>query len=154
MNLPDQALVRLVTCAPALPAAAASALIRALETLGQQFVREQRCAAFTAQTACAGHLLVLAWDGPALSGCSHDKLNRLFAELGPRHGVDLLGAPPLVIAVDQVWTCTDRAGLRAAAGRITAVADTRCATLGAWRSAGIVPLAQSWLAALAVPKPL
>ena len=150
MILPDAALVRFASCTPALNETATTALIRALDLLGQQFVRENRCAAFAAESACAGHLLVLAWDGPALSGCSHDKFNRLFAELGARYGVDFLGAPPLVVAIDGVWTCTDRAGLRAAAARITAVADTRCATLGAWRAQGVGPLAQSWLAGLLV----
>ena len=150
MNLPDHALVRLVACTPALNGPALLALIRALDLLGQQFVRENRCSAFAAEPACAGHLLVLAWDGPALSGCSHDKLNRLFAELGVRHEVDLLGAPPLVIAVEDLWTCTDRAGLRAAAGRVTAVADTRCVNLGSWRAQGVRPLADSWLAGLLV----
>ena len=150
MNLPDPALVRFVTCTPALNGPGLTALTRALELLGQQFVRENRCSAFAAESACAGHLVVLAWDGPALSGCSHDKLNRLFAELGARHGVDLLSAPPLVIAVEGTWTCTDRVGLRAAGARITAVADTRCANLGAWRAQGIGPLAQSWLAGLLV----
>lgn len=149
-RLPDAACVRLTAIAPALPEPAP--LIAALGKLFDHFVREGRCAAHVAATACDGALLVLAWEGAPLSGCAHDRIARLLATWGGK-GHDLLTAPPLVVRGRDGWQAVDRVGLRAlvAAGAVdggSLVADTRLQTLGEWRARGLMPLRFSWIAGL------
>lgn len=143
--LPDGALLRVFAAEPALAPDAATALSDAVGRLFVQFIREGRCTVAEARVEQDGRFLVIAWDGPALSGCSHDKIAQVVAAHEVRHGVRLLDAPP--IAVGAPPRLVDRNGLKEllAAGAATAASpwwDVRAATLGAWR-AGPVPLARS-----------
>ena len=144
-TLPDRALLRVLAADPALAPESAAALAAAIERLFVQFIREGRCAAAEVGVERDGRFLVIAWDGPALSGCSHDKIAQVVAAHEARCGARLLDAPP--IAVGDPPLLVDRAGLKAlvAGGGLDADApwwDLRAATLGAWR-AGPVPLAHS-----------
>lgn len=150
-HLGDQALVRVTAIAPA--AGHPGLIVPPLAKLFAQFVREGRCRAHGAAVVCDGHALLLAWDGGALSGCAGDRIARLLAWCGRRQGIDLLGAPPLVVEGARGWTTCTRAGLRALAAEgvvrpASRVADTRVATLGAWRRQGLAPLAATWIQAL------
>lgn len=150
-HLGDQALVRVTAIAPA--PRDPGLIVAPVAKLFAQFVREGRCRAHGAALVCDGHALVLAWDGGALSGCAGDRIARLLAWCGRRQGSDLLGAPPLVVEGARGWTTCTRAGLRAlvAAGEVlpgSRIADTRVATLGAWRRDGLAPLASTWVRGL------
>lgn len=136
ITLPDTAQLRVLAADPILVPPAAQALVHALELLFVQFVREGRCAAGAISVERDGRFAVIAWDGPALSGCSHDKIAQVAAAHEGRHGVRLLDTPP--IAVGDPPRLVDRAGLKAlvAAGDVSAASpwwDLRSATLGAWR---------------------
>ena len=150
-GLPPDATVRVFSAEPALAPAAATALVAAVERLLAQFVREGRCSAAGAEVAQDGRFVVVAWDGPALSGCSHDKLGQVVALHERQASVELLAAPP--IAVGHPVQVVDRPRLRAllASGALDATApwwDVRVVTLGAWR-AQPATLAESPWAALA-----
>lgn len=144
-GLSDGAQLRVLAADPALAPEAAAALSGAVERLFLQFIREGRCAAAEVSVEQGGCFLVIAWDGPALSGCSHDKIAQVVTAHEARHGVRLLDAPPIAVG-DPPWL-VDRNGLKEllAAGAITAASpwwDVRATTLGAWR-AGPVALARS-----------
>lgn len=150
-GLTDGAQLRVLAADPALAPEAASTLTPALERLLAQFIREGRCTAASAAVEQDGRFLVIAWDGPALSGCSHDKIGQVVAAHEARHGVRLLDAPP--IAVGSPPRLVDRPGLKAllASGDVSAGTpwwDLRAATLGAWR-AGPLPFSRSPFARLA-----
>jgi hypothetical protein len=135
---PDHAAVRLVPAAPPLDADAAAGLVTAIGKLFDQFVREGRCRAGGAAPLADGAVLAIVWDGPPLSGCSHDKLNGIMA-LHERDGRRLLAAPPIVLLDPP--RCLDRPGLRAAvaagaAGPETPMLDLSATTVAAWRSTG------------------
>jgi hypothetical protein len=150
-HLGDQAQVRVTAIAPA--AGDPGLIVAPVAKLFAQFVREGRCRAHGAAVVCDGHALLLAWEGGALSGCGGDRLARLLAWCGRRQGIDLLAAPSLVVEGARGWSTCTRAGLRAlaAAGEVRSgsrIADTRVATLGAWRRQGVAPLGSTWVQAL------
>ena len=150
--LGDASLVRILAAEPALPPAAAAVLPTALDKLFAQFAREGRCSAHAVNVEQDGRFLVMAWDGPALSGCSHDKLSQVVAQHETRSGAVMLAAPPIAIGAPGAVALVDRPGLRAllAAAMVDGATpwwDVRAATLGAWR-AGPLPLAASPFARL------
>ena len=137
--LPDTALVRILTCEP--PVAEASALVAALDKLFAQFVRENRCSAWTVTVEVTGRAVVLAWEGGPLSGCSHDKINGVMGAFAPQ----ALISPPILIE----GACLMRGDLkrRLGAGEVgptTPWWDVRVTTLGDWRRQP-QELAQGWL---------
>lgn len=144
-SLPDQAPVLVRVCAPGLEAAGAAALWTGLDKLFRIFCDEGRCSAWAGESAAAGSVVVLGWDGPPLSGCSHDRLARLLAVHQQRHGNDLLNPPPLVAQVDGAWRAMTRAELRQNSTDATPVVDVRVETVAAWRERGIVRLGESWI---------
>ena len=151
-DLPDHARVHLVPCDPPLDAGDAEALVGQFDKLFAQFAREGRLQAWAVGAQLDGALLALAWIGDDdLSGCSRDKVARLLLTHEERSGRRLLSAPPILVATSSGARCVDRRGLREliAAGGVEGVYDLRAPTLGAWRSHGCVPLAQSPFAALA-----
>lgn len=120
----------------------ASTTAAALAKLFVQFEREGRCSGAAITPVAGGHALAIAWDGPELSGCSHDKINHAAAMLGA--GASPLDLPPVAVETADGWTRTDRAGLRRliAEGRIAA--DSRILD-----QAGVaVALRDSWAGAL------
>lgn len=153
-DLPDEARIHLVPCDPPLPSDEAAALAAQLDRLFTQFAREGRVSAWAAAAQADGAVLLIAWVGDDdLSGCSRDKVARLLLAHEERAGRRLLSAPPIVVATASGPRCVDRRGLRAlvASGAVDAAAgvyDLRVPTLGAWRSAGRVPLGRSPFAAL------
>lgn len=149
-TLPDQAPVLIRACAPGLDASGGAALWAGLDKLFRVFSGEGRCSAWAGESAAAGWVVVLGWDGPPLSGCSHDRLARLLAVHQQRHGNDLLTAPPLVAQVDGAWRAMSRAELRLHGTNATPMIDHRAETVGAWRERGIIRLGESWLGPLAV----
>lgn len=144
------AAIRVFAAEPALSATSAAALCSALERLLAQFMREGRCTSGQATVDADGRFVVVAWDGPALSGCSHDKLAQVVTRYASEAACAILDAPPIAIGIPP--RLTDRAGLRAelAAGtaeRLTPVWPRWALTLGEWQ-AGPVPLAASPFARL------
>ncbi|GDY13384.1 hypothetical protein LBMAG53_22620 [Planctomycetota bacterium] len=144
-SLPDQAPVLIRASAPALDATSATALWAGLDKLFRIFADEGRCSAWAGESAADGWIVVLGWDGPPLSGCSHDRLARLLAVHQQRHGNDLLTPPPLVAQVDGSWRAMSRAELRLTGTNATPMVDHRVETVGAWRERGIIRLGESWL---------
>lgn len=150
-RLSDSALVRVLPWHPVLDAAAAAAVMTATTKLLAQFLREGRLHGSAVATVADGAALVVAWEGPPLSGCSHDKLNALAAHhQGARRCLDL---PPISLHCGDGWRCGTRADLRAwiAAGEADATSiylDRTVTDLGTWRTRGLVPLSQSPLARL------
>ena len=84
-QLSDQALLRLLPSDQLITAS--EKLILAWDKLASQFAREGRLQSAAAQILAQGQLLLLAWEGPALSGCSHDKIHGLL-----RHCSGLAGS--------------------------------------------------------------
>ncbi len=157
-DLADDAHIQLVPCDPPLGHADAIALSGAGDKLFAQFAREGRVAAWAIEAQVDGAVLAIAWQGDEdLSGCSRDKIARLLLAHEQRDGRRLLSAPPIVVAGRAGARCVDRAGLRALAARGevdagSVVYDLRAATLGAWRRASAIPIAQSAFAGvLAAP---
>lgn len=142
--LDDAARLRALPCDPPLGGEAWTALRTGLAKLFAQFAREGRIEAWGCSLAAGGSVLVIAWRGGELSGCSHDALNRLLLA-HERDGRLLLSAPPLVVEIAGTARCVDRPGLRelvsgGQAGPATMAYDLRVPTLGDWRSAGRLPL--------------
>jgi hypothetical protein len=136
-DLTDDCLVRIATIAPPLNAESAAALVRALDKLFAQFAREARCQAWSITVEAGGAAVVMGWSGPALSGCSHDKINGVLTAQETATGAALLAAPP-ILAGDPP-RALDRSRLKQAItqGAIdgsTPWFDVRAATLGAWRA--------------------
>lgn len=147
--LGDDARCRILTPDPGLTPAAAAALVAGLDKLFAQFAREDRLAAWSCTVEHDGAAVVLAWSPEApLSGCSHDKLNRLFATHEERGGACLLTPPPICVQVDGRWRCLDRIGLRRLATADTPMLDHRLERLGDWRSRGLTTVGASWAARL------
>jgi hypothetical protein len=151
-NLSPSATVRVFAAEPALSPSAGLALVAAIERLFVQFVREGRCTAAGAELVHEGRFVVVAWEGPAISGCSHDKLAQVVAAHERSAQVAMLAPPPIALGTPP--QLVDRAGLRALLARGTVAGHTpwwnlRVATLGEWR-AQPQTLAESPFAALAV----
>lgn len=150
-RLSDDALVRILPWLPVLDEEAASALESAATKLLAHFQREGRLTTHAVATVAEGAALVVAWEGPVLSGCSHDKLNALAAHhQSARRCLDL---PPISLRCGYGWRCGTRADLRMwiAAGEADATSiylDRTVTDLGTWRTRGLVPLAESPLARL------
>ena len=151
----DDAAVRIFAAEPILPAEVAEAAAAAISKLMQQFIREGRCQAAATAVAEDGRWLVVAWEGPPLSGCSHDKIAQVIATYETRSGCTLLASPPIAVGASGAVRLTNRSGLRQwlAAGACTAetpVWNRQVTTLGAWRNEPR-PLASSVLATLLLP---
>lgn len=158
MPLADNALTRIMTCDPALPAEAIPALVDALVKLFAQFQREGRCGASEVLVEVDGRALVIAWEGPALSGCSHDKISQILGLHETRTDCALLAAPPLLVAVAGQPQALMRGGLRqrlaqGTVGPDSPTWDIRASTLGAWRAAAGQPFAGSAVAELVAQPP-
>jgi len=78
-DLSSCALIRVFASEPAMPPVVASEMVAAIEKLLTQFTREGRCTVAAASTEADGRFLVIAWEGPPLSGCSHDKIAQVIA---------------------------------------------------------------------------
>ena len=155
-GLSDDALVRLLAADPPLTADASAALIGALDKLMAQFARDGRLTRWAVATDAGGAALVIAWEGPVISGCSHDKLSQVLAKHEESSGSNLLAAPPILIEIAGQPRAVDRAMLKTllAAGQVTATSmhwDLRVGTLGEWRRYGRRPARETWLAALVRP---
>ena len=123
---------------------ASSKFITAWEKLAQQFQREGRLSTAAAELVAHGQICLLAWEGPVLSGCSHDKINGLCRSLMP----DLLNQPPIWLRLAQ-----DKAeGLTPAAWRkrliageaVTEIWSTTVTNLGQWRAAPFAAACQQY----------
>ena len=148
-DLPNSSRCRVLTPDPILDVASGADLLNALDKLFTQFTREDRITTWACAVEHGGAALVLAWTPEvALSGCSHDKINRLLLHHEDQTGRKLLTPPPLVIQVDGAWRCTDRAGLRTHASTATPLIDARIEQLGAWRERGLITVGVSWAASL------
>ena len=148
-HLPGDCLLRVVTSFPLLSYGAADALVAALEKLFVQFQAEGRCADYGLEVAGDGAFVLMAWVGPVLSGCSHDKIGKVLALHEGRSSVRLLAPPPIVAEVDGKPAHFTHATFKAAAveGSIaeeTPMWDTLADTLGAWRHSGKRPLHDHW----------
>jgi len=151
-QLPDTALVRVIVATPSLDPAAGSALTMTLGKLFTQFAREDRVQSWSTMVVADGAVLLCAWTGGALSGCSHDKLHGVLAHY-ERDGLMLLDTPPIAVRGVDGWRHGTRADLRAwiAAGAVSAASvyvDRTVATLGEWRARGLTRLDASPLARL------
>lgn len=128
----------------------------AIDKLFLQFMREGRCASATATTEEDGRFLVIAWDGPPLSGCSHDKIAQVIAAQEARSGCALLAAPPIAIGETAAVRLTNRAGLRGllASGMCdaqTPVWNLRAITLGDWRNSPVALGSSVWASLVQLP---
>ena len=132
-----------------MPPVVASEMVAAIEKLLTQFTREGRCTIAAASTEADGRFLVIAWEGPPLSGCSHDKIAQVIAAYEVRSGCALLSAPPIAIGEPAAVRVTDRTGLRTllathACDAATPVWNLRAASLGEWRSGPVALQVSSW----------
>lgn len=157
-DLPDQAHLRVIASDPALTVDLGAHLAMAIDKLFLQFQREGRVVAWASEIQVHGALLLLAWTGAPLSGCSHDKIGGLLAAWSARSGCRLLDAPPIVVETGAGVRCTDRAGLRAlvTAGAVdadSAIWLRSASTLGQWRGEAGRRLGESPLAAMAFSPP-
>ncbi|MDA3960087.1 MAG: hypothetical protein PF961_04815 [Planctomycetota bacterium] len=114
-DLPDDALLRVVPCHPALNDEAATAASGAITKLLTQFVREGAVQAAGCEAVHNGGFLLIAWQPTEtpLSGCRQDKLSKVLQDHEQRSGSSLLCPPPIIL---------DQAG------------DPRCGTQGSLRS--------------------
>lgn len=144
-RLGDLARCRILTPDPPLSASEAEQLVGALDKLFAQFAREDRLTHWSCSAEHGGAAIVLAWEpDAALSGCSHDKLNRLFANHEERTGRQILAPPPFCVQLGGAWRCLDRSGLRAQAVAATPFIDARVGSLGEWRARGLTSVGASW----------
>ena len=137
IELSDDAQLRLFAAEPRLASAVAEAAA-ALDKLLLQFIREGRCRTALTATVGDGRWLAVAWEGPPLSGCSHDKLAQVIAAHEQRSEAVLLLPPPIAVGPLGAIRLTHRGELRQwlAAGICTAdtpVWNWQVTTLGAWR---------------------
>lgn len=152
LNLASSAAVRIFAAEPPLPALAAQDLVDAVQRLLLQFAREGRCTNHHVEAQCGGRFVVIAWEGPPLSGCSHDKIGQVIAHHELRHAVSLINAPPIALGPQNAIQLVDRAGLRALlatqqADGATPVWNVQALTVGAWQLSP-QPLATTHLARL------
>lgn len=155
-DLGDDALVRLLAADPPLSADASAALVSALDKLMAQFARDGRLTRWAVATDADGAALIIAWEGPAISGCSHDKLAQVLAKHENTSGSNLLAAPPILIEIDGKPRAIDRATLKrlvssGQAGPTSTHWDLRVGTLGEWRRYGRRLARETWLAPLLTP---
>lgn len=155
-ELADHALVRLLAADPPLSAEASTALLSALDKLMAQFARDGRLTRWAVATDAGGAALIIAWEGDAISGCSHDKLAQVLAKHEESSGCRMLTAPPILIEITGRPQAVDRATLKklAAAGQAGPASthwDLRVGTLGEWRRHGRRPARETWLAPLLTP---
>ena len=156
-DLGDDALVRLLAADPPLSAEASAVLVSALDKLMAQFARDGRLTRWAVSTDAGGAALVIAWEGPAISGCSHDKLAQVLAKHEASSGSSMLAAPPILIEIAGAARAIDRATLKklvaaSQAGPTSMHWDLRISTLGEWRKHGRRPAAETWLAPLLAPQ--
>jgi hypothetical protein len=149
---PDEALVRIQAVQRSLSVAQSQQVEQGIAKLFQHFVREGRCDRGQAEVIENGTFIVIAWVGPPLSGCSHDKLNALLAH-HQRDGIEVLGVPPISVRSSDGWRHGTRAHVRGwlADGSLAPAAhylDRTVATMGDWRARGVVPLSASPLRGL------
>lgn len=155
-DLGDDALVRLLAADPPLSADASAALVGALDKLMAQFARDGRLTRWAVATDAGGAALVIAWEGPAISGCSHDKLAQVLAKHEESSGSRMLAAPPILLEIAGQPRAIDRATLKTLvasgqAGPTSTHWDLRVGTLGDWRHHGRRPARETWLAPLIAP---
>jgi len=148
-ELPDDAMLRVVSACPALPAVAAEAMCLALTKLFAQFQHEGRCSEFAITVAGGGSFMLLAWVGSPLSGCSHDKIAKLLSLFEQRAAVALLAPPPIVMEGDgqrQFFTHSQfkAAVIEGLVARDVLMWDTMVADLGSWRAGSCRPLSEHW----------
>ena len=134
--LSEDAHLRVFAAEPPLPATTAKLVSAALAKLLRQFEREGRCTQGAVWTEQEGRFVLLAWEGPHLSGCSHDKVAQVVQAAERAHGIDMLASLP--IAVDQPPRLLTRAGVRAGleSGVLTSESrwwPLRAETVGEWR---------------------
>lgn len=139
-----------------MPPTSAREVTAAIDKLFLQFIREGRCTNAAATTEADGRFLVIAWDGPPLSGCSHDKIAQVIAAHEARCGCALLAAPPIAIGEPASVRLTDRAGLRGllASGKCdaqTPVWNLRAITLGDWRNSPVALGSSVWASLVQLP---
>jgi hypothetical protein len=137
IELSDDAVIRLFAAEPRLAPAVAEAAA-ALDKLLQQFIREGRCRTAVTASVGGGRWLAVAWEGPPLSGCSHDKLAQVIAAHEQRSGAVFLSPPPIAVGPVGAIRLTHRSELRQwlAAGICTAdtpVWNWQVTNLGDWR---------------------
>ncbi len=155
-DLGDDALVRLLAADPPLSVDASAALVSALDKLMAQFARDGRLTRWAVTTDAGGAALIIAWEGPAISGCSHDKLAQVLAKHESSSGSNLLAPPPILIEIAGKPRAIDRATLKrlVAAGQAGPTSthwDLRVGTLGEWRRHGRRPARETWLGQLVAP---
>ncbi len=158
MSLPDTARLLTVTCEPALTDA--SLFTKLMDALFQHLQSEGRVDAWVAGCEAGGHILQVAYvpaygaacgiEGGDISGCSKDKINRVYAALEETAAVQILAAPPMVLEVDGKAVCCSRKELRQliAEERVNGESfawNTRCASLGEWRSSGYTQAHNFWM---------
>ena len=137
-----------------MPAVAQTALVAALGKLVAHFIRESRCTSAEVTAQENGRFLVIAWEGPPLSGCSHDKIAQIIAGQESTSGCALLNPPPIAIGAAGNVRLTDRAGVRAllatgADETATVVWNVHAGQLADWNR-GPQPLRESRLASLMI----
>lgn len=147
-TLPDDAVVRIWPCLPAVTPDVAAAACAAIDKLLLQFVREGAVAAAGSGWMHDYRALVVAWQAPGapLSGCRQDKLSKVLAHVSEVLGRDVRDAPPFVVAVGDQPTALDHAAFRAgvAEGVVTETTlawNLQAADLGTWRHHGVAPIA-------------
>ena len=148
-QLPDHSQLRIVPVFPALSPESAGGLLGSLEKLFVQFQAEGRCEAFALDMQGNGSLCLLSWLGPALSGCSHDKIGKELALFEERLSVQMLAPPPILADLDGKVTYYTHKSFKSAvvAGVITAdtlMWDSLAQTLGAWRCGSKRVLTEHW----------
>lgn len=148
-DLSPDALVRVFAADPAMSPTASTEIAVAIGKLLAQFTREGRCTTAEVAVEGDGRFLVIGWEGPALSGCSHDKLAQVIAAHEARSGCALLAAPPIAIGEPTAIRMTDRAGLRhllatRECDAQTPVWNLRAATVGEWRRGPLALSASTW----------
>ena len=152
LHLNASAAVRIFAAEPALSDAGAQSLVEALQRLLVQFVREGRCTDHHVEAQQGGRFVMIAWEGPPLSGCSHDKIGQVIAQHEIRNSVSLIDSPPIALGLKNGIRLVDRAGLRSLlatqqAHGATPVWNVQALTVGAWQ-AGPLPLVETHLARL------
>ncbi len=144
VDMPDNANLRIIAAWPGLSSADGAHVIQALKKLFLQFNREGRCQESAYAIVADGHGVVIAWNGPLLSGCSHDKINGIMRHYETA-GRSLLLAPPITVKGHDGWLCGTRREVQAwiAAGQVDGASlylHRAVTDVGAWRHSGCVAL--------------
>ena len=93
----EDAWLRILPSSSALSDQERDFLMNAWAKLSKQFAQEGRLSAASFGVFANGHIAILAWEGPKLSGCSHDKIHGLCRALSLQGGPDLLNQPPIFL---------------------------------------------------------